>query len=81
MHFSALKHCLGHFWAPPLMKKGLRGFLARSWAHKVHTCRNPKHANMEIGEFGAGRPDFGGRRPKGEALASPPKRATQNLRD
>ena len=25
-------------------------------------------ANMEIGEFGMGRPDFGGRRPRGEAL-------------
>ena len=23
---------------------------------------------MEIGEFGVGRPDFGGRRPRGEAL-------------
>ena len=25
-------------------------------------------AHMEIGEFGVGRPDFGGRRPRGEAL-------------
>ena len=24
--------------------------------------------DMEIGEFGVGRPDFGGRRPRGEAL-------------
>ena len=44
------------------------GFLARSWAHKVHTRRNPIHAHMEIGEFGVGRPDFGGRWPRGEAL-------------
>ena len=44
------------------------GFLARSWAHKVHTRRNPLLAHMEIGEFGVGRPHFGGRRPRGEAL-------------
>ena len=29
---------------------------------------------MEIGEFGVGRPDFGGRRPRGEALGK--KRVT-----
>ena len=27
---------------------------------------------MEIGEFGVGRPDFGGRRPRGEALGQIP---------
>ena len=28
---------------------------------------------MAIGEFGVGRPDFGGRRPRGEALGPPKK--------
>ena len=28
---------------------------------------------MEIGEFGVGRPDFGGRRPRGEALGQKKK--------
>ena len=28
---------------------------------------------MEIGEFGVGRPDFGGRRPRGEALGKKEK--------
>ena len=27
-----------------------------------------RNRKKEIGEFGAGRPDFGGRRPRGEAL-------------
>ena len=49
------------------------GFLARSWVHKVHTRRNPIHAHMEISEFGMGRPDFGGRRPRGEALGQKTK--------
>ena len=52
------------------------GFLARSWAHKVHTSRNPIHAHMEIGEFGVGRPDFGGRRPSGEALSQKIKKGS-----
>ena len=39
----------------------------------LHTRRNPVHAHMEIGEFGVGRPDFGGRWPRGEALGKKEK--------
>ena len=34
----------------------------------VRSGRNPKQENIEIGEFGAGRPDVGGRWPRREAL-------------
>ena len=68
--FMALEehnHCSQHFfwrqntvsdsgtlWGPALNKTALR-------AHKVRSRRNPKYENMEIGEFGVGRTDFGGR--------------------
>ena len=32
--------------------------------------------NKEIGEFGAGRPDFGGRRPRGDALGQKKRKKT-----
>ena len=41
------------------------GFLARSWAVHVRSGRHPKQENDEIGGFGVGRPDFGGRWPRG----------------
>ena len=56
-----VKILLGTLFAPPLKKPGYG-------THKVHTRRNPLLAHMEIGEFGVGRPDFGGRWPRGEAL-------------
>ena len=39
--------------------------------------RNPKAENKEICEFGAGRPDFGGRWPRGEALG--PKKENKRV--
>ena len=37
------------------------GFLARSRAVHVRAGRHPKQGKHELGEFGAGRPGFGGR--------------------
>ena len=45
-----------------------RRFFGATRAAYVRSGRNPKQEHIEIGEFGAGPPDFGERWPRGEAL-------------